>query len=129
MKSYHPKFDLEQAFQPVHLEEAQAFRYKAFGVANETGLHQFINENPEGYASFDVDVTLFSDSELLVKQMSGEYKVKNERMKVLNEELGSVAEDMFASVKFMHIKRGYNSMADRLANDAIDDYFRTQEAI
>ena len=29
-----------------------------------TGLHQFINENPEGYASFDVDVTLFSDSEL-----------------------------------------------------------------
>jgi len=38
MKYYHPKFDLEQAFQPVHLEEAQAFRYKAFGVANETGL-------------------------------------------------------------------------------------------
>ena len=38
MKYYHPKFDLEQAFQPVHLEEAQAFRYKAFGMANETGL-------------------------------------------------------------------------------------------
>ena len=38
MKYYHPKFDLEKAFQPVHLEEAQAFRYKAFGVANETGL-------------------------------------------------------------------------------------------
>lgn len=91
-----------------------------------TGLHQFINENPEGYASFDVDVTLFSDSELLVKQMSGDYKVKNERMKVLHAELGSVADEMFASVKFMHIKRGYNSMADRLANDAIDDFFRQQ---
>jgi|MDTC01.3.fsa_nt_gb ribonuclease HI len=90
------------------------------------GLHNFINENPEGYVSFDVDVTLFSDSELLVKQMSGEYKVKNERMRVLHEELGSTAEDFFASVKFMHIKRGYNSMADRLANDAIDDFFRQQ---
>ena len=38
MKYNHPKFDLVQALQPVHLEEAQAFRYKVFGVANETGI-------------------------------------------------------------------------------------------
>ncbi|MAW45452.1 MAG: ornithine-acyl-ACP acyltransferase [Marinovum sp.] len=38
MNYYHPKFDLEPASQPVDLEEAQAFRYKAFGVVNESGL-------------------------------------------------------------------------------------------
>jgi len=90
------------------------------------GLNHFLLENPEGYVSYDVDVTLFSDSELLVKQMSGEYQVKNERIKILHGELDSTAEEMFASVKFMHIRRGYNSMADRLANDAIDDFFRQQ---
>ena len=34
----HPKFDLEPASQPIDLEEAQAFTYKAFGVVNESGL-------------------------------------------------------------------------------------------
>ena len=38
MNYYHPKFDLEPASQPIELEEAQAFRYKAFGVVNESGL-------------------------------------------------------------------------------------------
>ena len=38
MNYYHPKFDLEPASQPFDLEEAQAFRYKAFGVVNESGL-------------------------------------------------------------------------------------------
>ena len=89
------------------------------------GLNHFLLENPEGYVSYDVDVTLFSDSELLVKQMNGEYQVRNERIMKLNEELNDVVENLFESVKFMHIKRGMNSMADRLANDAIDDHFRT----
>ena len=38
MNYYHPKFDLEPASQPIHLEEAQAFRYKAFGGVSESGL-------------------------------------------------------------------------------------------
>jgi len=89
------------------------------------GLNHFLLENPEGYVSYDVDVTLFSDSELLVKQMNGEYQVRNERIMKLNEELNEAVDNLFESVKFMHIKRGMNSMADRLANDAIDDHFRT----
>ena len=91
-----------------------------------TGLSQFLNENPEGYVSFDVDVTLFSDSELLVKQMNGDYAVKDDKIKVVNRALTDAVEDLFQSVKFMHIRRGLNSMADRLANDGIDDYFRSE---
>ena len=35
---FHPKFDIEPALNPVDIAEAQAFRYKAFGVVNESGL-------------------------------------------------------------------------------------------
>ena len=35
---FHPKFDIEPALNPVDIKEAQAFRYKAFGVINESGL-------------------------------------------------------------------------------------------
>ena len=35
---FHPKFDIEPALNPVDIKEAQAFRYKAFGVVNESGL-------------------------------------------------------------------------------------------
>ena len=38
MKYDQPKFDVEPASQPIDLEEAQAFRYKAFSVVNESGL-------------------------------------------------------------------------------------------
>ena len=35
---FHPKFDIEPALNPVDIKEAQAFRCKAFGVVNESGL-------------------------------------------------------------------------------------------
>ena len=35
---FHPKFDIELALNPVDIKEAQAFRCKAFGVVNESGL-------------------------------------------------------------------------------------------
>ena len=35
---FHPKFDIEPALNPVDIKEAQAFRYKAFGMVNESGL-------------------------------------------------------------------------------------------
>ena len=38
MNFSHPKFDIELAVKPVDIKEAQAFRYKAFGVVNESGL-------------------------------------------------------------------------------------------
>jgi ribonuclease HI len=77
-----------------------------------------------GLNSLQDDVTLFSDSELLVKQMTGEYAVKNEDLKKLHSQLNRICEDNFQSVKFMHIRRGLNSLADSLANDGIDDYLR-----
>jgi len=65
----------------------------------------------------DVVVTL--DSELVVKQMKKEYKVRHPVMKEQKERLAQVAA-AFGTVSFVHISREENSDADALANAAMD---------
>jgi ribonuclease HI len=72
--------------------------------------------------AFEADVTdlaVHCDSELVIKQMLGVYRVKNEALRALNEEAGRIAR-MFARVEFIHIPREQNELADRLVNDALD---------
>lgn len=64
-------------------------------------------------------VEVRSDSELLVRQMTGAYKVKNAGLKPLfSSACGLVA--TFDSVHFTHVRREENTEADRLANEAMD---------
>jgi len=67
----------------------------------------------------DRELHIYSDSELLVKQMNGEYKVKNPDLKELYDE-ASILRRKFKSVKLEHIPRARNSDADRLCNEALD---------
>jgi ribonuclease HI len=60
-----------------------------------------------------------SDSELLVKQMNGLYRVKNPQLKVLYDQANRLREQ-FASVSIVHVPRAENSHADRLCNEALD---------
>jgi ribonuclease HI len=64
-------------------------------------------------------VVLLSDSELMVNQMTGRYKVKNEGLRPLYEEGRALCAD-FGSVTFRHVRREENSRADRLCNEALD---------
>jgi ribonuclease HI len=61
-----------------------------------------------------------SDSELLVKQMRGEYRVKNAGLLPLYEEAKALARQI-GTVKFEHVRREFNKDADRLANEAMDE--------
>jgi ribonuclease HI len=60
-----------------------------------------------------------SDSELMVKQMRGEYKVKNEALRGLSLQAASLARRI-GSVDYRHVKRAHNELADRLVNEALD---------
>jgi ribonuclease HI len=62
---------------------------------------------------------IYSDSELLVKQMNGEYRVKDEGLKPLYEHARRLA-SRFDSVSISHIPRAQNAWADRLYNAALD---------
>src|SRR5262245_30477150 len=58
-------------------------------------------------------LVIHSDSELLVKQMNGEYRVKDERLKPLYEHARRLT-SRFGSVTIRHIGRAQNAWADRL---------------
>ena len=66
------------------------------------------------------EISLYADSELLVKQIKGEYKIKSEGLKPLYHKAVNILKD-FKSYGIMHIKREKNKEADELANQAIDE--------
>jgi ribonuclease HI len=65
------------------------------------------------------ELEVVSDSELLVKQMRGEYKVKNEALRALWEDANDL-EHRFARVRYTAVRRAHNELADRLVNEALD---------
>ncbi len=65
------------------------------------------------------EVGVVSDSELLVKQMTGEYRVKNEALRKLNNEAERVARRI-GDVSYRAVRREHNELADRLVNEALD---------
>ena len=67
-------------------------------------------------------VNIFADSELMIKQLKGEYKVKNGNLKVLFIEVTTLLK-IFADYNLTHIPREKNKDADKLANKAIDENF------
>src|SRR5436190_15086078 len=64
-------------------------------------------------------VVVVSDSELLVKQMRGEYRVKNEALRELWERAGRLARRI-GDVSYTAVRREHNELADRLVNEALD---------
>ncbi len=60
-----------------------------------------------------------ADSELLIKQLGGEYRVKNAALKPLYEQAQRLLQQ-FEWTRLRHVRREYNSEADRLANQGID---------
>jgi len=65
-------------------------------------------------------VQVFSDSELVVRQIEGRYKVKHPDMIPLHREASSLLRK-FDSASVSHVRREENKEADRLANQALDE--------
>jgi ribonuclease HI len=65
------------------------------------------------------EVEVVSDSELLVKQMTGEYKVKKPTLQELSLEAARLAR-RFDRISYTAVRREHNELADRLVNEALD---------
>jgi ribonuclease HI len=65
------------------------------------------------------EVEVVSDSELLVKQMTGDYRVKNAALIELSLEAAALARRL-RRVRYRAVKRAENELADRLVNEALD---------
>jgi ribonuclease HI len=109
-------FVLEAEDGTVLSAEGVAIGVATNNVAEYSGLVAGLRRALELHVTH---VELVSDSELLVKQMRGEYRVKNEALRALFLEATALARQL-QGVEYRHVKRAHNELADRLVNDALD---------
>lgn len=74
-------------------------------------------EKAKGFDCEEIECRL--DSELVVRQLKGEYKVKDEKMKALFAKVQELI--FFRPIKFVHVRREFNKEADALVNQALDE--------
>ena len=96
-------------------------RGEAIGVAtNNVAEYRALIAGLEAALAAGVDeLEVVSDSELVVKQMRGEYKVKNAALRELSLEASRLAR-RFERVVYTAVRREHNELADRLVNVALD---------
>jgi ribonuclease HI len=96
-------------------------RGETIGVAtNNVAEYRALVAGLAKAAELGVDeLEVVSDSELIVKQMRGEYRVKNEALRALSLEAGALARRI-GRVTYTAVRREHNELADRLVNEALD---------
>lgn len=83
-------------------------------IAEYLGLYNALKE----VSNLDPDfIEIFLDSELIVKQIKGEYKVRNEKLKEIYKKIVEILKNYNYTIT--HISRQLNKGADKLAKDAI----------
>lgn len=65
-------------------------------------------------------ITFFLDSELIVRQLTGVYKVKDENLKKLHQEVTDIIAKTGMDIVFKNIPREQNKIADLLVNESLD---------
>ncbi|MDD5147379.1 MAG: ribonuclease HI family protein [Candidatus Daviesbacteria bacterium] len=100
-------------------EEGKYIGVTTNNVAEYTGVLEALKYVKEKYGRHRLEVELYADSKLVAEQLSGRFKVKAlhlkpiiEKIKILSLELGGVM--------YVHVLRSKNTVADRLANLALD---------
>ena len=96
-------------------------RGETIGIAtNNVAEYRALIAGLEKAVELGIDeLEVVSDSELLVKQMQGEYRVKNETLRGLNDEANSL-ERKLGRVRYTAVRREHNELADKLVNEALD---------
>jgi ribonuclease HI/probable phosphoglycerate mutase len=60
------------------------------------------------------------DSKLVVEQINGKWKIKEDRLRVFVTEIRTMIDQMHLNITFVHIPREENKAADALVNEALD---------
>ena len=89
-------------------------------VAEYTALIESVNVLKDLKEQFD-EINFYCDSELVVKQIKGEYKIKHKDLIRLSLEFWKEIKLLNKKFSIQHIPREENKTADRLANEALDE--------
>lgn len=67
------------------------------------------------------EIELRMDSNLVIEQLSGNFKIKNPELKMIFEEIRELLQNWGGKITFTHVRREFNKEADRLSNVAMDE--------
>jgi len=109
-------FVLEAEDGTVLAARGQVIGVATNNVAEYSGLIAGLEQAVESGVS---ELEVRSDSELMVKQMRGEYRIKNEALRELAATAGRLARRL-ERVEYRHVRRDDNALADSLVNEALD---------
>ncbi len=105
---------LFEASKPLGIMTNNEAEYHAAIFGFET-----FKKNVDTTKDFTIEHKL--DSELVCKQLRGEYKIKEPRLRTLADGVHAVIAPFKTKVTFTHIRRELNAAADKLANKAMDE--------
>jgi ribonuclease HI len=80
---------------------------------------RWLKENEDKIKGFKINI--FLDSQLVVKQLTGEYKIKNQKLIPLAREIKGLEREIENKIIFHFIKREKNKVADGLLNEKLDE--------
>ncbi len=69
----------------------------------------------------DREIEVRADSKLIVEQISGHWKIKEPALKLQHAKVRAMISADFLRIKFVYVPREENTVADRLANEAMDE--------
>lgn len=105
---------------PEGAEVARLYGYLGRATNNVAEYQALIHALRYARARGVRELRLFSDSELVVKQIGGQYRVKHPDMIPLHREAAALLRH-FERASLRHVRREQNREADRLANQALDE--------
>ncbi len=92
-------------------------------LTNNQAEYESLRRALEICSKLDKEITIFSDSELLVNQRNSKYKLRNQELKVISRDI-SILEKNFEKILYRHVPREKNGKADKLANRALNEHIK-----
>ncbi len=109
-------YDLKNIHEPIKVLS----RFLGITTNNQAEYHALIVALQEASKLKASKITCFLDSELVVRQLSGKYKVREHGLKSLVSEVLRL-QNGFEQIDFKHVPREKNKLADRLVNEVLDE--------
>lgn len=98
-------------------------RYKYLWIAtnNQAEYQGALHGIRRGIELGATEIELRMDSNLVIEQLSGNFKIKNPELKIIFSEIQELLQKWGGKIVYIHIRREFNKEADRLSNVAMDE--------
>ncbi|NDK19525.1 ribonuclease HI family protein [Candidatus Gracilibacteria bacterium] len=98
-------------------------RHKYLGIAtnNQAEYQGALHGIRRGIELGATEIELRMDSNLVIEQLSGNFKIKNPELKIIFSEIQELLRNWTGKIQYIHIRRELNKEADRLSNVAMDE--------